>query len=149
MKQQLFLLQSGIWLGEGKICLTSSDEELKFYTRWTVPPIDSSGMLECVQDIEISGISDKMRNVFSLSEIGEKKFHIELENQTLGRIVGKGIIKENTIGWELRNLELGFEGFEFYNRESDDSYFMRAEYATSEDYRTIIQGRIWKKKEKI
>ncbi|GAB4187428.1 MAG: hypothetical protein Tsb0015_06140 [Simkaniaceae bacterium] len=147
MKEHVFLFEPGTWLGEGKIKLTMSEEKLQFYTKWTIPKIDPSGCLECVQDIEISGLSDPMRNEFAITEIGEEGFVIELENQSLGKIFGKGMIKKNVISWEFRNAELGFEGFEFYEKQADGTYFMHAEYATTDDFRTVIQGKIWKQKD--
>jgi hypothetical protein len=120
---------------------------MKFYTKWTVPKIDPYGCLECQQEIEISGISDQMRNEFAITEIQDEGFIIELENQSLGKIFGKGIIKKNMIGWEFKHPEIGFEGFEFYEVKDDGSYFMHAEYATNDDFRTIIEGKIWKQGE--
>jgi hypothetical protein len=70
-------------------------------------------------------------------------FAIELENQALGKIVGGGVINDKVIGWEFRMPELGFEGFEFYERQEDDSYLMHAEYTTSDQFRTLIKGRVW------
>ena len=42
--------------------------------------------------------------------------------------------------------DLGFEGFEFYEKQKDDSYLMRAEYSTTDQYRTLIIGKIWEHK---
>jgi hypothetical protein len=41
--------------------------------------------------------------------------------------------------------EIGFEGFEFYEKQDDKNYLMRAEYATTDQFRTLIQGRLWQK----
>ena len=35
---------------------------------------------------------------------------------------GNGIINDKVIAWEFRVEDLGFEGFEFYEKQSDNSY---------------------------
>ncbi len=122
-----------------------SDEELNFYTRWNHGEKDSDGTIAYSQEVQIHGMSDIMHNEFSISDCTASQFTIELENASLGTIVGKGVIKDNTIAWEFRNPELGFEGFEFYELQDDGSYQMRAEYATTDQFRTIIRGKIWPK----
>ena len=72
------------------------------------------------------------------------QFSVQLQNQALGTIIGKGIINDKLIGWEFRMPEMGFEGFEFYEMQSEESYMMHAEYATSDEFRTTIRGKIWR-----
>lgn len=139
----LFLLQPQGWLGEGRIKLNMIDEELGFFTRWVVSPRNDSGEIECTQEIQVKGMSDIMHNQFLLKELMATTFAIELENQALGRVQGSGIINEKTIAWEFRIKDLGFEGFEFYEKQPDNTYLMRAEYATSDQFRTIINGKLW------
>ncbi len=138
-----FILKPGSWFGEGKITLSMMDEELPFYTRWKVPE-GEKGRIESMQEIQISGLSDVMQNQFIFYDITRKNFSIELENQSLGKVVGKGMINDKLIGWEFRLEHLGFEGFEFYEKgEASDTYLMHAEYATNDDFRTVIHGKIW------
>ncbi|MCB1115361.1 MAG: hypothetical protein KDK71_02730 [Chlamydiia bacterium] len=142
-----FILKPGAWLGEGKITLSTVEEELPFYTRWNVSPGDK-GRIESKQEIEISGVPDLMQNQFAFFDLSEKAFAIELENQSLGKVVGKGLINNCLIGWEFRLDHLGFEGFEFYEKsELPDTYLMHAEYATNDDFRTVIHGKIWLRQE--
>lgn len=139
-----FIFDAGKWLGEGKITLNMMDEELPFYTKWRVPTSDDIGRIECVQEIQIAGVADLMLNEFAFYDRSKDAFNIELENQSLGKVVGKGMIKDHLIGWEFRLNNLGFEGFEFYEKEGEDSYLMHAEYSTTDEFRTVIHGRIWK-----
>ena len=120
------------------------EDELPFFTRWKVSPQDQAGRIESTQEIEIAGLAETMNNAFVFSKVTETDFAIELENQNLGRVVGKGIIKPKVIGWEFRLQNLGFEGFEFYELEEDGGYRLHAEYATNDDFRTTIRGRVWK-----
>jgi len=143
MTNHAFILSPNSWLGEGKIQLSMVEEELGFYTRWNVASPDNGGKIECVQEIQVKGLSDVMINQFSFFDLTPSSFSIELENQALGKVIGSGIINDKVIAWEFRVNELGFEGFEFYEKQSDNSYFMRAEYATSDQFRTIIQGKVW------
>ncbi len=140
-----FLLTPSSWLGEGKIQLNMVEEELAFFTRWNVAHSNGSGQIECVQEIQVKGLTDIMVNNFLFYDMTPTSFSIDLENQALGKVVGKGVISENVIGWEFRVNEMGFEGFEFYERQPDGSYLMRAEYATSDQFRTLIKGKVWPK----
>tara|TARA_B100000989_G_scaffold294269_1_gene273077 strand:+ start:736 stop:1185 length:450 start_codon:yes stop_codon:yes gene_type:complete len=138
-----FIFNSGLWIGEGKITLSSIDEKLPFYTRWKVDSIDKKTK-NWSQEIQISGFSDKMVNQFSFFDISNKAFGVNLENQSLGKVSGKGIINDKIIGWEFRLSAMGFEGFEFYEiSEAEDTYLVHAEYATNDDFRTVIHGKIW------
>ena len=141
-----FILSPSSWLGEGKIQLNMVDEELGFFTRWNVTHPEGTGKIECVQEIQVKGLSDIMFNQFLFYDVSHNTFIIELENQALGRVVGSGIISDKVIGWEFRVEELGFEGFEFYEKQSDGTYQMRAEYATQDQFRTLIQGKVWQQK---
>lgn len=145
MADHPFILLPQEWLGEGKIQLSMIDEPLNFHTRWLSTKKNSTGLIECLQEIQIKGISDVMHNQFSIYDINSNQFTIELENLALGKVIGKGIIKEKLIAWEFRTGELGFEGFELYEQQGDGSYLMSAEYATSDQLRTLIQGKIWQK----
>ena len=138
-----FIFKPGLWLGEGKITLDMMDETMPFYTKWKVPPVDEGGRLECTQEIQIAGLSELMLNEFSLYDIAPGQFIIELENQSLGKVVGSGLIGKDTIAWEFRLNHLGFEGFEFYQKVDENTYKVHAEYATTDEFRTIIHGKIW------
>lgn len=139
-----FILAPAAWLGEGNIQLNMVEEELGFFTRWNASHKDSSGKIECIQEIQVKGLSDIMMNQFSFYDVSPTTFAIALENQALGKVVGTGIISEKVIAWEFRVAELGFEGFEMYEKQNDDLYLMRAEYATTDQFRTIIQGKVWR-----
>ena len=143
MHAHSFILNPHQWLGEGKIVLNMVQEELSFFTRWNISPADGSGIIECVQEIQVKGLSDIMINQFIFTGFTPNSFSIELENQAMGKVVGSGIISDKVIGWEFRLAELGFEGFEFYEKQPDNSYLMHAEYSTTDQFRTSIKGRVW------
>ena len=143
MTQHAFLLAPSTWIGQGKIKLNMVSEELVFFTRWDIGIADASGRIESVQEIQVKGISDIMHNQFALYDFSTGAFAIDLENQALGKIVGKGVISEKVIAWEFRIEEMGFDGFEFYEKIDDKNYLMRAEYATSDQFRTMIEGKVW------
>lgn len=143
MNNHSFIFTPGMWNGEGSITLNMVDEELGFYTRWNIVEADP-GRIECIQEIQVKGLSDIMLNQFSFFDFTQNNFSIELENQALGRIKGSGLITDKVIAWEFRIPDIGFEGFEFYEKNPDESYLMRAEYATRDQFRTLIQGKLWK-----
>jgi hypothetical protein len=69
---------------------------------------------------------------------------MELENELLGKVKGAGVIDEKTIAWEFHGTG-GLEGFEVYELQDNGDYMMHAEYSSPDQFRTIIDGRIWKK----
>ena len=140
-----FVLTAGVWLGEGVVKLSIADEELKFITRWTVSKPKKNGLILSSQEVQIGGVSEIMKNMFSFSNLTEEAFEVSLENENLGKVTGTGIYRPELLAWEFRNNPLGFEGFELYQLLDDGSYFMHAEYITKEDFRTQIQGKLWKK----
>lgn len=143
MQQHLFILSPGRWLGEGKIHLNMIEEELPFFTRWKVAP-EEDGFIECTQEIQIKGLSDIMVNYFRVSALTPLSFSIFMENHAIGKVDGIGMIKEETIGWEFRVKDLGFEGFELYEKLTDDTYRVHGEFATVDQFRTTLHGKIWK-----
>jgi hypothetical protein len=141
-----FIFTPSAWLGEGKIQLNMVEEELAFYTRWKVSDKDPEGKIECVQEIQVKGLSEVMHNQFLFSSLAPGTFVITLENPALGRVSGEGLITDKVIAWEFRATDVGFEGFEFYEKQPDGTYLMRAEYATADQFRTMITGKMWPQK---
>jgi len=143
MSNHLFILRPSGWVGEGKIQLNMMEEELGYSTRWSITEKDSNGQIACLQEIQVKGISDVMQNQFLFFDLGSKNFSIELDNPSIGKILGKGVLTDQLIAWEFRLASKEFEGVEVYERQSDDSYLMYAEYATADQLRTIIRGKVW------
>ena len=86
-----FILNPSSWLGEGKIQLNMVEEELAFFTKWNVAKKDETGKIECVQEIQVKGLSDIMQNQFLFYDLSPGAFIIDLENVALGKITGSGI----------------------------------------------------------
>lgn len=139
-----FLFHPHEWLGDGTITFNEFGHELKFYTKW-IQSETNPNVIAYVQEIEVEGLIDKTSNRFILTKLQPGKFTITLENDSLGKVEGKGVIDEKSIAWEFRNKELGFEGFELYELQSDGNYVTRGEYISIDQLRTIIAGRLWKK----
>jgi hypothetical protein len=140
-----FLLTPAVWLGQGKIKLSLAVEELVFFTRWSIAEADTEGKIVLIQEIQIKGLPEIMHNEFTLSNLSQGEFSIELENEAVGRVTGKGVINDKVIAWEFRVEDIGFEGFEIYEKQDDKNYLMRAEYATNDEFRTLIEGKLWQK----
>lgn len=143
MADHQFIFKTGYWLGEGKITFSASNEVVGFATRWVIADREDN-LIKCYQDVEMSGSSDKISNQLVFSEIEANKFKVQLENEMLGKVNGKGVIDHKTIAWEIRD-HTGLEGFEVYELQDNGEYTFHAEYASSENFRTLIDGRIWKK----
>lgn len=141
-----FIFSDEEWLGEGTIVLSMSDEPLQFFTRWKTTNTGEEGLYEITQEVQIKGINEIMVNHFTFVLSDTKNLDITLENNTVGKVQGKGVVNPEVIGWEFNNPELHFQGFEFYEKLNQDQYVMRGEYSSEDDYRTFITGKIWKKK---
>ena len=139
-----FILEPSLWKGEGKIILNMVDEVLTFFTNWHVKEKDFAGKVGSQQEIQIAGISENMKNELTFFDFTSKSFSVEMENPNIGRIVGTGLYDEKVIAWEFRDNDMNFEGFETYHLQDDGSYLIHAEYVTSDQFRTQIDGRIWK-----
>lgn len=140
-----FIFEAHEWLGEGTIQLSMSEEPLYFVTKWKRQQDDSHDFIEVVQEVQIRGMNEVMINHFTFSQIDSKKMNITLENNTVGKVEGTGVVNPNVIGWEFNRPDVHFQGFEFYEKQTDDQYVMRGEYSSDDDYRTYITGKIWKK----
>lgn len=143
MNSHKFIFAPGQWIGEGRITFSASTEHLRFYTKWVIEN-EEKGSVRCQQDVEMEGGEDRVFNGFLFSNILPNSFAIELTNELLGSVTGKGVIDSKTIAWEFRGHP-EFEGFEVYELQENGDYMLHAEYATTEQFRTIIDGRIWKK----
>lgn len=146
MTQHQFLFSPGQWIGEGKVTFSTSPEHLRFYTKWLIET-DAAGNLYCQQHVEMEGGQDKVLNNFQISQVLSNSFTIELSNDLLGKISGKGVIDPQTIAWEFRESE-ELDGFEVYELQENGDYMLHAEYSSTAQFRTIIDGRIWKKQSK-
>lgn len=141
--KHLFLFEPKPWIGEGVITLNMVEEKLDFFTKWGVTEPDFAGKIQSVQELQISGISENMRNELTFFDFVDNKFSVEMENMNIGRVVGKGVFDEKMIAWEFRENDLNFEGYETYHLQKDGSYLMYAEYVTSDQFRTQISGKIY------
>lgn len=140
-----FLLTPGRWVGEGMIELSQVEEKIPFIIRWSIPEFsENDPFIETSQEIQFVGHSEKMVNYFSFFNIEKGSFSVILENDTIEKVMGKGLIKgSDWIGWEFKENLLGFDGYEYYQRKGQ-SIIMEAEYSTSDDLRTGMRGKIWK-----
>lgn len=138
-----FIFHPGLWIGEGKVTFSASPDHIRFYTKWRIEH-GVEGVIACWQQVEIQGTDEHVFNNFRMMNITPQGFDIELENELMGKIHGKGLVDEKTVAWEFRGGP-EFEGFEVYELQEDGDYMVHAEYASPDQYRTIIDGRIWKK----
>lgn len=138
-----FIFEPGQWIGEGRITFSVSPEHLRFYTRWLIEKPEG-GAIHCQQEVEMEGREENVFNNFVFSKVLEDGFAVELTSNLLGTLQGKGIFGPKTIAWEFRGYP-DFEGFEVYELQENGDYMLHAEYVTSDQFRTIVDGRVWKK----
>ncbi len=139
-----FIFSPSIWIGEGKITFSTSPEIIHFYTKWTCEQeVNNHGYISH-QQVEMQGVEDNVFSKMSFLDVTSESFKITLENELIGKVVGKGLIDDKTIAWEYRT-GTDFEGFEVYELQENGDYMFHAEYSSPDQYRTIIDGRVWKK----
>ena len=143
MKPLHFIFQEDTWIGEGKIAFASSPETVRFFTRWQLVDKTDDGFI-WLHEVELHGLDQTNRNIFTFSQVTDKSFHLTLANETMGQVSGKGVITPESIAWELRNVS-DSEGYEVYERQANGEYIFRSEYVSLDPYRTVIEGKIWKK----
>lgn len=135
-----FLLLPGKWEGEGTVSFSTSEEQLFFETEWTVEP-QESGVIQCKQRVKMEGADEEMLNHFEISGLQSGSFIITLSNHIVDHVEGKGVIDAGSIAWEfLSGVEM--QGYESYKPQSETEYSFHAEYNSTEDMRTIIDGAI-------
>ena len=144
MEKHQFIFTPGVWIGEGKITFSTSPEHVNFYVKWIINGLNEQKKIHSEQQVEMQGVEENTFNAVVFSEISQNEFKISLENHLLGKIHGKGVIDEKTIAWEYRG-DPEFEGFELYELQDNGEYSLHAEYTSTDQYRTIIDGRVWKK----
>lgn len=145
MAKHQFLFVPGIWLGEGTVSFSASPENIHFYTKWEIEQLETEGFpLRCKQTVELQGIDEKVVNALEVTAVNATSFEIWIESEQMVRTGGKGVIDPKKIAWEFRGKD-NFEGFEIYELNDNGDYRMHAEYASSDQFRTIINGMIWKK----
>lgn len=138
-----FVFAKGIWLGEGKITFSASSEFIKFYVKWQISE-DENRVMKATQTIQMLGIEEKSINELTFFDIQADSFKVQLENENVGKVLGRGIYHKNLIAWELKK-DTTFEGFETYERRENGDFFLHAEYGKNDIYRTIIDGLVWSK----
>jgi len=137
--EHAFIFQPGRWIGEGKITLSMCDDVIPYKVSWTIYPIEH-GAVVFHQTVDIKDLGQKMVNHFSVRNIATGSFDIELTNELVRAVQGKGLIDPKLVAWEFRQKDQNFEGFEVYQLQENGQYLMRGEYAADEGMRTHITG---------
>ncbi|EKD28361.1 MAG: hypothetical protein ACD_79C00331G0003, partial [uncultured bacterium] len=104
--KHIFIFQPHPWIGEGIITLNMVEEKLNFFTKWSVTEPDFTGKIKSVQELQISGISENMRNELTFFDFTDKKFSVEMENLNIGKVVGSGVFDNKMLAWEFRENDL-------------------------------------------
>ncbi len=143
MRREPLIFTPGIWLGEGLIRLGSSSESVKFYTKWQITQTNET-VIKAIQVVEMQGIEDRTTNYYTFNDFQKETFSVILENDLVGYVSGLGSQNQTMFGWEFRDSP-SFEGFENYLPEDSGTLAFKAEYGSQGFFRTLIQGKIWRK----
>ncbi len=140
-----FFIEEATWLGEGKIAFSASPDIIRFFTKWQIPApqIKVEGH-PCLQVVEMLGDREQIENNLRFYDLKSHEFKVDLDNQLIGTVQGTGFFDELKIAWEFRGHP-NFEGFEIYELQENGDYIFHAEYVSPDQFRSIIDGRIWKK----
>lgn len=138
-----FIFTPSVWLGQGKITLTSSPEFIKFYTKWFISQKED-GSIIATQNVELDGVEEPVTNIYTITKTTPAAFSITLESDSIERVSGTGFRNDQRIGWEFIGQQ-NIEGFEVFEKQENGDFFFHAEFGNSENFRTIIEGLIWRK----
>ena len=147
--QHKFIFQPGEWIGQGKLLLSFSPEPVRFLTRWVIDIQNQETQeITCKQVVERGGGIELIINHYRISKITSFSFDLELTNESVGSVTGKGIIDADTISWEFEKKipydgSDGFKGFEIYTLQPNGDYHVHAEYSSGKQFQTKVEGRIW------
>lgn len=139
-----FIFSQSVWIGEGRITFSTSPERIHFYTKWICERSQEKEGFICQQQVEMQGVDESVFNTLTFTNITENSFTVTLENDLVGSVTGKGVIDVKTIAWEYRTGS-DFEGFEVYELQDNGDFMLHAEYSSPDQYRTIVDGRVWEK----
>lgn len=143
MGKNHFILSPGKWIGTGKMLLTHSEEEIPFELIWNVSVLDQeSGLIECVQELVLDKGKDHLTNAFIFSEPEERQFEVEMDNDALGQVEGRGFLDHEFLGWEFRNTGGRVEGFESYTLQREGGYVLKAEFGSHAEIKTTLVGNL-------
>ena len=138
-----FIFTPSVWLGEGKITFSASTEFIHYYTKWEITRLEMD-TTKAIQTVEMEGVEEHVVNTFTFYDLKPDAFSVCLENPLVGKIVGEGNRNEQLIAWEFHD-PLALDGFEVYEKQDNDNYFIHAEYGAPSPYRTLVEGRVWRK----
>ncbi len=136
-----FIFQLGQWSGEGLLSFSMADDQIPFKTRWRIEE-EKNGIIAFSQTLEVDGYTDHMKNVFKIWDVREGHFLIELSNELIGTVQGKGVVNESVIAWEFKSKGQPFEGFEIYEKKEEGVYQFKAEFTSGNNLHTFVQGMI-------
>lgn len=138
-----FIFTPGLWLGEGKMTFSTSPEFLKFFTKWEIKE-EANGLIKATHIVEMQGVEEQVINRLTFQNVTDTSFTVILENNLFGQVEGKGLCNNNVIAWEFHDQST-FEGFEVYEKQENGDYFFHAEYGAPDQFRTLVEGLIWRK----
>jgi hypothetical protein len=129
-----------MWIGEGSVSFDPSLDQMFFSTIWKIGPLENQ-RIQCSQQVKMEEIDETLENSYIIYLKDDSSFDLELENDSLGKVWGAGLIDEKTIAWELFG-ETAVQGYEIYEIQEDGNYHFHAEYASPNQFRTLIEGHI-------
>lgn len=132
-----FIFIPGLWVGEGEVSFNTSTDVIPFSTKWEVKPKSKNG-IECIQEVKMKD-SDPVKNKYLIYEITPKTFALSLENDVVVKAYGKGVFDPQKIAWEFREKP-EFQGYEVYNKKNDNEYSFHAEFTSTDQFLTLING---------
>lgn len=139
-----FIFTTGTWIGQGTISLSTSPEVIKFYTKWHIEEEPVKGYFKAKQIVEMEGVDEHVVNFFTFQLLDDGDFAVMAHSDLMGTRKGKGSIDTKTFSWEFSG-DPSFEGLETYELQDNGDYLLHAEYSSDVFYRTIVEGRLWKK----
>ncbi|MBB64242.1 MAG: hypothetical protein CMO81_04190 [Waddliaceae bacterium] len=140
-----FLLEPGVWQGNGTLLFKGTPEKWPIFIRWEIHK-GAPLLIDALLTIDISSLSTVHHYRYKIIPgEDEKKFQIRLQNEVIGNLEGKGIIDQKYIAWDFHDPKLPYEGLERYLLLENGGYRIASEFCSTDQTRLQITGEIHQK----
>lgn len=134
-----FLYQDGIWNGFGTVIIFQTGALLHFNMTQKIEP-QNDGSLNISESVKFQESDETWDTLFQIHFKADNKFFIELDNITLGRLKGEGMITKSDVYWKICDEEGNTIGKTHFTKLKDGSYLINSAYKLHKMTQLSISG---------
>lgn len=137
MTQMFF--EDSVWLGKGDWQLQKTSTPL--WIRYIMQFCKEQEAFTCTMEFQMTKNQEHVQNHYTFFPKNESEFAVILKNPEWGESIGKGWIEENSICIEYPKGPHGFQGFESYSLQEDQSFDFHSEFLTEQGLHSILHAK--------